>query len=221
MARSSYRLEYVWRLIDQREPGECWYWAGHIEKNGYGRMRVQGRNYAPHRIVCYLKDKTAFSLTSEKKNTKDSKFVMHSCDNKLCCNPTHLSVGSPKENTADMIRKGRKAKLLGENSPRAKLSHADVERIRESRIFGAVQKDLAKVYAVSAATISTACRGIYYSCAPSARAAHRNKLTTEEVRQVRGHRKSGATMKAISILYGVKLDVIKDVIGCNTYLRVV
>lgn len=33
--------------------------------------------------------------------------VMHSCDNGLCCNPLHLSLGTQSENIKDMHLKGR------------------------------------------------------------------------------------------------------------------
>jgi len=33
--------------------------------------------------------------------------VCHHCDNKRCINPDHLFVGTAKDNTVDMIKKGR------------------------------------------------------------------------------------------------------------------
>ncbi len=37
------------------------------------------------------------------------KVVMHTCDTRLCLNPEHLVLGTHKENTQDMISKGRGA----------------------------------------------------------------------------------------------------------------
>jgi hypothetical protein len=35
------------------------------------------------------------------------KYVCHSCDKPLCCNPDHIWVGSQYENVHDMLTKGR------------------------------------------------------------------------------------------------------------------
>ena len=60
--------------------------------------------------------------------------VMHSCDEMRCVNPAHLSLGTPKDNTQDMIRKGRHARQapIGEASGVAVLTEELVREIRAS-----------------------------------------------------------------------------------------
>ena len=47
-------------------------------------------------------------------------FVLHRCDVRSCCNPSHLFVGTAKDNTHDMIKKGR-----GSNPPRNLHDHGE------------------------------------------------------------------------------------------------
>lgn len=34
-------------------------------------------------------------------------YVCHTCDNRICCNPAHLYVGTAASNTRDMMVRGR------------------------------------------------------------------------------------------------------------------
>lgn len=72
-------------------------------------------------------------------------FILHSCDNPLCINPEHLRTGTPKENSMDMVSKGRQAKGL-RNGGGVKLDEMKVVSIRnDSRSL----KVIAKEYGVS------------------------------------------------------------------------
>ena len=68
---------------------------------------------------------------------------MHICDNPPCCNPSHLAVGTMKDNVHDMMRKGRGnwRAPKGEESPRALLSEAQAREIKFSTEKGTVLAD--------------------------------------------------------------------------------
>ena len=79
--------------------------------------------------------------------------LLHSCDNPSCVNPTHLSLGTPAENSRDMVRKGRS--LFGERNHKSKLTENDVKSIRAIFEQGKVtKKAIADEYNVSDTLIS-------------------------------------------------------------------
>lgn len=77
--------------------------------------------------------------------------IRHRCDNKLCCNPRHLEIGTHNDNMADAVERSRMARGL--NHPNAKLSPDQVAYIRENP-HRLKQSHLAALFGVTPSTIS-------------------------------------------------------------------
>jgi hypothetical protein len=60
--------------------------------------------------------------------------VMHTCDNRLCCNPAHLRLGTQADNVRDMDAKGRRVAVFrrGEEHHMTKITEDTVRGIRAS-----------------------------------------------------------------------------------------
>lgn len=121
----------------------CWEWTGKRDPKGYGVLQRGGGGPAvwvrAHRLAAsiYIRD----PLPGE--------VVCHRCDNPCCVNPAHLFIGTPRENTLDMLRKGRGT--VGTRNASAKLTGRDVKIIRADEHTPARQ--LADRFGVSPKTI--------------------------------------------------------------------
>lgn len=86
--------------------------------------------------------------------------VLHHCDNRPCCNPAHLWLGTRKDNIQDMLRKGRARPKYGIAHPRAKLNEHNVRTIRQMHATGHYNKaKLARLYGVSQTAIASILAG--------------------------------------------------------------
>jgi ribosome-binding protein aMBF1 (putative translation factor) len=73
--------------------------------------------------------------------------ALHRCDNTLCVRPDHLFVGTDRDNTQDMIKKGR--------HPQMRLTAQQANDIRRRRATeGVSQRALAREYGVDPSCIS-------------------------------------------------------------------
>jgi len=129
-----------WSKVNKTET--CWLWTAST-KNGYGRFMVDKKGWPAHR----------YSYTITNGEIPEALVVRHTCDNPPCVNPSHLLVGTNKENSADMIERNRHPRLKGEKHGRSKLTNDDVHEIRILRGFDFTYKELAKMYSVTFASI--------------------------------------------------------------------
>lgn len=83
-------------------PDDCWYFGGR-SKNRWGYPRFHWRDdHGWRNIGAHV---AAFILTYGP--VPPGRVVCHSCDHKCCCNPHHHFAGTLRENTRDMVAKGR------------------------------------------------------------------------------------------------------------------
>jgi hypothetical protein len=137
-----------WSKVDTRGPDECWLWMGTLHPTlGYGRFTSAGVTDGAHRWAYRLSEGAIPSGV----------YVCHRCDNRGCCNPRHLFLGSCSDNLRDMHAKGRATakRATGTAHHSAKLTPDLVQRLRGEYAEGGVrQKDLAARYGINQATVS-------------------------------------------------------------------
>lgn len=93
----------------------CWIWKGGQAGDGYGSFDQE----RAHRV--------AYELFIGP--IPEGRDICHSCDVPLCVRPAHLFPGTPKQNSEDMVTKGRSVR--GEKQHSAKLTAELVKQIRE------------------------------------------------------------------------------------------
>lgn len=149
---ASQMAERFWPKVKVGGPDECWPWQRRITRTGYGHFyfpRDGRRTLIAHRI--------AYELACGP--IPMGMIVRHRCDNPPCCNPAHLLIGTPKDNTADAMARGRlkwppPPILRGEANPNSRLTDSQRREIAARRTTGESAENLARAYGVDRRTIN-------------------------------------------------------------------
>lgn len=123
---------------------ECWNWIGTRNHNGYGITLFRGKRERASRVM--------WELTNARQ-IPDGMVVCHTCDNPPCVNPWHLFIGTPADNSADMKRKGRAGRALGDRNYNTKLDPDKVRLIRRLIAAGLSDARIGRIFRVANNTI--------------------------------------------------------------------
>lgn len=123
-----------WSKVDILDRESCWNWIGCVSGFGHGRFNYDGKSMIASRMAWILSGQSI----------PRGLYVLHKCDNPKCCNTDHLWLGTKKDNTQDMMKKGRQSDSCKTLTPDA------VGSIRQSNKTG---PELASEYGVAYCTI--------------------------------------------------------------------
>jgi len=130
------RFSEKWEL--NTETG-CWEWTASMVPRGYGQIKDPGTraNYIAHRL----------SYLIHYGEIPTGMCVCHTCDNPKCVRPTHLFLGTKKDNNQDAAAKGRST------MHNAKLTEEKVLAIHKMAEEGVSQGKIGRNFGVGQATI--------------------------------------------------------------------
>ena len=162
----NYKYDLLFRLTNKTitKPDRCIEWTGAKTHRGYGQTTITLEKHKSKTALCH---RLLWELTHDVKLSRHQ-YVCHKCDNPSCLNIDHLYLGTAKDNSEDMVRKGRstKGRDIGHvcNVGKKYKIHTRKrlftdEQILEIRSLHAnnyrYQREIAKMFNVSASVINS------------------------------------------------------------------
>ena len=215
-------IDRFWSKVDRRTDDECWPWLAGLHSAGYGAFGVHmpggGMRMKPaHQIAARIAYGPA-----------NGRYVLHSCDNRVCCNPKHLRYGTQLDNVRDAMARNRHVnppKSKGNpNPPKGEavwnqtLTEPQVRQIWSMHLARQNHSDISAALGVPSHVINDVCRGRSWRHlvgAPSvaelkAGGVRRDKLTPESIEAIKILLAEGETVKAIAARFNVSTAPISN-----------
>lgn len=114
-------IKRFWSKVDTSGDNGCWNWIAGKSSKGYGQFKVNGKMVSSIKI----------SYSQINGVIPCNMIIRHTCDNRACVNPSHLILGTKKQNSEDMVLRGRSN--TGEKHHNHRLKEADVLVIFNSK----------------------------------------------------------------------------------------
>lgn len=149
MLSSPDRMESVRNRLKQKtklnEATGCLEWTARAKANGgYGVLCVGRRGQIRAHRAAWVLENGPIPI---------GLYVCHSCDNPLCCNTSHLFLGTPKENMADKEAKGRGQKPPVHSGEKHHNTTLTAEQLAEVVASQDTLEETARRFGVSSKTV--------------------------------------------------------------------
>lgn len=141
-------LNRFWGYVTKGSQDECWIWSGPLNGSGYAFLFVR---FAGRKWTQWLAHRLSFAIANG--SVPEGAQVNHKCDNKLCVSPSHLWLGSQKDNMMDALSKNHRA--FGSLNGNSKLNDEKVRAMRSIYAKGGIT--LKQVGAQFGITAASAC----------------------------------------------------------------
>jgi hypothetical protein len=138
-----------------RKTDGCWEWTRSLKGAGYGQFVADGKPHYAHR----------WAWESVHGPIAQEMVVCHKCDNRRCVRPSHLFLGTQKDNIADMYAKGRERRGDQTGAKNGMARVKDIDPAQVTALFDAGQRvrDIAPLFGISKSTVSNIVRRQHWS----------------------------------------------------------
>ena len=190
-----------WSKVDRGGGASaCWPWVGRsVFPDGYGLFKFRRKSRRANRVA----------LAVSGVDVPAGLVVRHQCDNRVCCNPAHLLLGTAADNARDAVERGRIAR-----------GDANGSRLRPERLArGDRHGSRTKPDRVTRGSSHWMQRGSRVDAAGNRR-ARRTRLTEDDVREIRRRHAAHETQKEIAASFGVSSKNVGYIVRRQTWAHI-